>query len=152
MLLGVSYLNLDSKGRLAMPSKYRERLSVNESGEMVLTIDPKKCLILFPYSEWLVFEQKLQEMPTFDRQARALRGIYMNHATEVKLDGGGRILIPQKLRDYANLEKKVALSGQGRRFEIWNEDSWNELNSNLLDSADDIDWDNPSPAIAALNL
>ena len=135
-----------------MPSKYRERLSVNESGEMVLTVDRKKCLFLFPYSEWLVFEQKLQEMPTFDKQAQALRGIYMNFAGEAKLDGGGRILIPQRLREYAGLEKRVVLSGQGRRFEIWSEDAWNALNSSLLQSVDEIDWDNPSPAIASLNL
>lgn len=135
-----------------MPSKYRERLSVNESGEMVLTIDRAKCLFLFPYSEWEVFAGKLQALPTFDEQAQALRTMYIDFASEVKLDAGGRILIPQQMRDYANLEKKVVLSGQINRFQIWSEAAWGGRIGNVMRHVDDIDFKNPSPAIASLNL
>lgn len=152
MFRGASTLNLDAKGRLAMPSKFRERLSVEESGEMVLTVDQKNCLLLYPLSEWLVVEEKLQALPSFDPDSQAIRRLYMNYATEVKVDGGGRILIPQNLRDHACLEKKVVLSGQGRKFELWSEDSWNEDFVGVQQGVKNIDWNNVSDALKSLSI
>ena len=150
MFLGVSILNLDSKGRLAMPSKYRERLLDEESGEMVLTIDRNKCIFIFPRSEWISVEEKLRTLPSFDKQAQLVRRMYMNFATEVKLDAGGRILIPQPLRDHAELDKKVVLSGQGQKFEAWSESRWNEHNEKLFSEVGEMDTDNVSDALKSL--
>lgn len=152
MFRGASTLNLDAKGRLAMPSKFRERLSVEESGEMVLTVDQKSCLLLYPLSEWLIVEEKLQALPSFDPASQAIRRLYMNYATEVKVDGGGRILIPQILRDHACLEKKVVLSGQGRKFELWSEKGWNEDFVGVQQGVKNIDWNNVSDALKNLSI
>lgn len=152
MFRGLSPLNVDAKGRLAMPSKYRERLSVEESGDLVITIDRKKCLLLYPLSEWEVVEEKLQALPSFDTQAQAIKGLYMNHASEVKLDSGGRILIPQILRAHAQLDKKVLLSGQGKKFEIWSEDNWNEAFGRITEEVNNIDWTKASDQLRNLSI
>ncbi len=135
-----------------MPSKYRERLSVKESGQMVVTIDQKDCLLLYPYSEWEVVEEKLQALPSFDAAAQAIRRLYMNYATEVKLDAGGRILIPPMLREYASMDKKVVFSGQGRKFELWNEDAWNQQHGQVREDVGKIDWDNVCDQLKTLSL
>jgi MraZ protein len=137
---------------MAMPSKYRECLSENESDEMVVTIDKNKCLLLYPMSEWEVVEEKLQALPSFDDAAQAIRRLYMDHATEVKLDAGGRILVPPMLRERAQLEKKVVLSGQVKKFELWSESNWNTHTSMVAENVNNIDWSNVSDQLKSLSI
>ncbi len=119
---------------------------------MVITIDKNQCLLLYPLSEWEQVESKLQALPSFDAAAQSIRRLYMNYATEVKLDNGGRVLIPQVLRNHANLEKKVVLSGQGNKFELWSEDSWNAHSDQVRDQVNNIDWSNVGEALRNLSL
>lgn len=126
MFRGINAINLDTKGRFAVPTKYRERLQQDCLGRLVLTIDTEaNCLLLYPLPEWEVIEAKLQKLPSFNPAARRVQRLLIGHATDVELDSNGRLLVAPMLREYANLSKKMVLIGQGNKFEIWDEDNWN---------------------------
>ena len=143
MFRGVNPLNLDAKGRMAMPMKYRERLQEMCGGQLVLTIDRDHCLLVYPLPEWEEIERKLVKLPTLNSKARRLQRLLIGHATEVELDGAGRILLPPPLREFAELDKKVILVGQGNRFELWNEGLWQERREQWLMEDED---EQPLPA------
>lgn len=125
MFRGVNNINLDDKGRMAMPARYRELLRLDGTHEVVITIDTEeRCLLLYPISEWEVIEKKIEQLPSFNRAARRVQRLLIGHATEVNLDSHGRVLLPQPLREYAQLDKHIVLVGQGKKFEIWNEQHW----------------------------
>lgn len=125
MFRGITAINIDAKGRLAIPTKYREGLMLSDDGKLVMTIDTEStCLLLYPMNEWVAIEEKLQALPSFNTQARRIQRLLIGHATELEMDGSGRILVPQILRDYAAMEKKTMLVGQGKKFEIWDEAQW----------------------------
>ncbi|RFA30316.1 cell division/cell wall cluster transcriptional repressor MraZ [Alkalilimnicola ehrlichii] len=126
MFRGVSHLNLDAKGRLTFPSRYRERLQAYCEGEMVITVDPDHCLLVYALPDWEVIEAKLAKLPSLKPQNRRLQRLLIGYATECPMDGNGRILLPPPLRDFAGLDKKVVLVGQGNKFELWDEATWNE--------------------------
>lgn len=127
MFRGVSTLNLDAKGRLAIPTKYRDGLLQHSEGRMVVTINnAERCLWLYPLDEWERIEQKLVDLPSLDAAAQRLKRILIGHASDCELDGSGRVLLPAPLREFAELTKRVVLIGQGNKFEIWNETTWNE--------------------------
>ncbi len=112
---------------MAMPSKYRDRLQTRCNGQLVVTVDLRDpCLLLYPLPEWEDIERQLVRLGNLNPQARRLQRLLIGHATEVELDGNGRILLPPPLRDFANLDKRIALTGQGKKFEIWDEQTWNE--------------------------
>ena len=121
MFSGVSTLNLDSKGRLAIPAKHRELLSVMSENRVMITLNPEGCLLIYPKIEWLpVYEQMRKLSGTQAGIARVILGF----AEELELDSAGRILVPTKLRELAGLDKEVALVGQGNKFELWHDASW----------------------------
>lgn len=125
MFRGLSAINLDAKGRMAWPSRYRESLLKQAAPQVVVTIDTEsQCLLLYPFAEWEEIEAKIQALPSFNPQARRIQRLLIGHATECELDAAGRILLPQVLRDYALLEKRVMLVGQGKKFELWSESGW----------------------------
>ena len=127
MLRGLTPLSLDAKGRMAMPSRYRERLEECCAGHLIATINPDdRCLWLYPLTEWEVIEKKLIEVSSFDKKAARYKRMLMGHATECDIDNQGRILLPPTLRQFASLDKRIALVGQGNKFEIWDEDTWNK--------------------------
>lgn len=126
MFRGVNSLNLDAKGRMAMPTRYRQRLMESCNGQMVITVDRDHCLLLYPLPEWELIERKLAKLPSFNKQARRLQRLLIGHATEVELDSAGRLLLPPLLREFAGLEKRAVLIGQSNKFEIWSEALWNE--------------------------
>jgi len=140
---GVNALNLDAKGRMAMPAKYRDRLQEACSGQLIITVDRDHCLLLYPLPEWEVIERKLVKLPSFNPQARRLQRLLIGHATEVELDGAGRILLPPPLREFAELDKRVVLIGQGNKFELWNETNWDERREQWLAKDED---EGPLPA------
>ncbi len=130
---GVTELNLDAKGRMAMPTRYRERLNERSDGRLVITIDTEeRCLLIYPQPEWEAIEQKLDALPSFNSQARRVQRLLMGHATDVEMDGNGRLLLPPPLRQYANLDKQVVLIGQGKKFELWDAALWNAQRDNWL--------------------
>jgi MraZ protein len=131
---GINAINIDAKGRMAMPTRYRERLVAETAPQLVVTIDTEEtCLLLYPLSEWEIIEQKLQGLPTFNKAARRIQRLLIGHATELELDGSNRILLPPLLREYASLDKRVMLIGQGKKFEIWDEQHWKVGRESWLD-------------------
>lgn len=123
---GINNISVDAKGRMAMPARYRERLLESCGGRLVVTVDRDHCLLVYPLPEWEIIEEKLNALPSLNKQSRLLQRLLIGHATELDMDGQGRILLPAMLRDFAGLKKKTVLIGQGKKFEIWDEETWNE--------------------------
>ena len=125
MFRGIHTINMDAKGRIAMPTKYREPLVASDASQLIVTIDIQNpCLLLYPLSVWEQVEQTLQGLPMLNAAARRLQRLMLGHASEVDMDGSGRVLLPQVLREYANLSKKTVLVGQMTKFELWDEHGW----------------------------
>jgi MraZ protein len=121
MFRGINAINIDGKGRLAIPSRYRDALSAS----LVVTIDTEEtCLLLYPAKQWQVIEDNLQKLPSFNAAARRIQRLLIGHATDVDMDNNGRVLLPSLLRDYAHLDKRVVMIGQGNKFEVWDEALW----------------------------
>jgi MraZ protein len=139
MLRGATKVTLDAKGRLAIPTRYRERLAQRCDGQLVATVDKDYCLLLYPLPDWEDIERKLMRLPSLDKRARRLQRLMVGHATEVDVDGHGRILLSRELREFAGLEKQAVLLGQGNRFELWDEERWNETRDGWLSDGDDAD-------------
>ena len=134
MFRGANKLTLDVKGRMVMPTKYRERLQERCGGKLVVTVDKDQCLLIYPMPDWEEIERKLMRLPTLNPQARRLQRLMVGHATELELDGHGRVLLPPKLREFALLTRDAMLIGQGLRFELWDEARWNERRDEWLAS------------------
>ena len=109
-----------------MPARYRERLLEGCGGRLVVTVDQDHCLLVYPLPEWEVIENKLIALPSLNKQARLLQRLLIGHATELDMDAQGRILLPVMLREFAGLKKKAVIIGQGKKLEIWDEDTWAE--------------------------
>lgn len=133
MFRGVNNINLDAKGRMAIPTRYREPLIENHNGSLVITVNhSERCLWILPIDEWLVLERKVAALPNMNSQNARLQRILIGHATEVDMDKSGRVLIPPPLREFANLDKQVVLIGQVNKFELWSEALWNEKRDQWL--------------------
>ena len=125
MFRGINTVNLDAKGRLAMPSRHREQLLQQSAGHLIVTIDTDyRCLLLYPLPEWEQIERKIESLSSFDPMSVRVKHLLIGHANDLEMDSSGRILLPQELRLHANLEKHICLIGQGKKLEIWNQESW----------------------------
>ncbi len=122
---------------MAIPSRYRERIQQACGGQLVLTIDTDRCLLLYPLPEWEEIERKLVRLPSLNKSARRLQRLLIGHATESDMDKAGRILLPPPLRDYATIDKRVVLIGQGNKFEVWDEELWNARRTEWLQEEED---------------
>lgn len=137
MFRGINGVNMDIKGRLMMPVRYREELTQEARGTIVLTIDTEeKCLLLYPLPAWEEIESKLAILPSFNPAARRIQRLLIGHATDVELDGQGRVLVPPMLRDYAGLSRQAVLVGQGNKFELWDEKHWSARRNQWIDEDD----------------
>jgi len=136
---GATKVTLDAKGRLAIPTRYRERIAARCDGQLVATIDKDYCLLIYPLPDWEEIERKLIRMPNTKHKARRLQRLMVGHATEVDLDAHGRILLSRELRDFAGLKRDAMLIGQGNKFELWDEDSWNQKRDEWLGDDDETD-------------
>lgn len=125
MFRGVQHINMDAKGRMAMPTKHRDALMLTDNGQLVATIDiNSRCLLIYPLSTWEEIEKKFLNIPALDKASRGVQRLMVGHATELEMDSNGRILLAPPLREYAGLDKKIALVGQNNKFEVWDEDQW----------------------------
>jgi MraZ protein len=131
---GINNIAVDAKGRMAMPARYRERLLEVCGGRLIVTVDQDHCLLVYPLPEWEIIETKLNELPSLNKTARLLQRLLIGHATELEMDAQGRILLPAMLRDFAGLSKKAVLIGQGKKLEIWDEDTWTENQEEWVDA------------------
>jgi MraZ protein len=133
MFRGINAINIDGKGRIAVPTRYRDALLAEDAGALVVTIDTEEtCLLLYPVKAWQVIEANLQRLPSFNAQARRIQRLLIGHATDVELDGNGRVLLPPPLREHAKLDKRAVLIGQGNKFEVWDEALWQSRRSEWL--------------------
>ena len=137
MFRGGSSINLDAKGRMALPTRYRTDLVERCEGRVVLTVHDDRCLLLYPQPEWDEIERKLVRLPNQNKRTRTLQRMLLGHATELEMDKSGRILIPPRLREFANLEKRIVLAGLGNKFEVWNEEAWERIGSSWMESDSD---------------
>ena len=124
MFRGVSKVTLDAKGRLAIPSRYRERLESRSEGHLIVTVDRDYCLLIYPLPDWEDIEQKLIRLPSLNKDARQLQRLMLGYSAELEMDSHGRILLPRELREFASLVRRATLIGQGKKFELWDEDNW----------------------------
>ena len=141
MLRGTHNLSLDSNGRLAIPTRFREQCRDEVDGILVCTVDVfEPCLLLYPLAEWELIEKKLRGLSRMDAQERRLQRVLLGHAAECELDGQGRVLLPSTLRQHAGLEKKIMLVGQLNKFEIWDELRWQQQINDDLQALPHEDW------------
>ncbi|WP_107850916.1 division/cell wall cluster transcriptional repressor MraZ [Oceanimonas marisflavi] len=142
MLRGAHAISLDSKGRLAIPTRYRGPLHEECDGLLVCTIDiSHPCLLLYPLGEWELIEKKLRSLSSTHPQERRLQRLLLGHATECELDGHGRLLVPGTLRQHAGLEKKIMLVGQLNRFEVWSDARWQQQINDDLQALESEGWE-----------
>jgi MraZ protein len=123
---GTHYLNVDAKGRLAIPASQRSLLADYCDSKLVITADLQRCLLLYPEPHFAEVERKLNAMPTFADATRVLQRVIIGYATQVQPDAQGRVLLSPSQRDFARLDKRVALVGVGNRYELWDEAMWQE--------------------------
>lgn len=130
---GVTALTLDAKGRMAMPARYRDLLLERAGGNLVITIHTDdRCLWIYPQPEWEEIEAKIAALPAFNPMTTKLRRLLVGYATDTEMDAAGRILLAPTLREYAGLDRKLVLVGQGKKFELWDEERWNAQRDQML--------------------
>ncbi|MFZ7131100.1 MAG: division/cell wall cluster transcriptional repressor MraZ [Eubacteriales bacterium] len=132
MFIGEYQHNLDDKGRLTMPSKFRDNLG----RIFIITKGLDKCLFVFPKEEWNKFEDKLKTLPISSKDARAFSRFFFAGAAECELDKQGRIMVPANLRNYAEIIKETYIIGVSSRLEIWDRSNWDNYNND-----DDLSYD-----------
>jgi MraZ protein len=133
MFRGIHQVSVDVKGRMSLPARLRDDLAQYDDDGVVVTIDPvSRCLLLYPLSEWELIQQKLDKLPTFQPQARRLQRLLVGHATDLEVDKAGRILLPAPLREFARLDKKLTILGQGKKLEIWSQEEWEAQREDYL--------------------
>ena len=134
MFSGSHSINMDAKGRLAIPARFREALATACGGRLVITADfRERCLLVYPEPEWLEIAEKINKLPNITKAERRIQRRVIGNAQEQDMDANGRIVVPPTLRSFAGLEKKLMLVGQGKKLELWSEPLWFEM----LDESDD---------------
>lgn len=132
MFQGAVALNLDAKGRLAIPARHRDALAVDK-GQVVLTAHPHGCCLVYPVPAWNPIRDHVLRAPSLDPQAAMLKRLLVGFAQEETLDAAGRVLVASSLRKFAALEKQVWLVGQGTHFELWSDERWEKQQQAMLD-------------------
>ena len=152
MFRGFSAVSIDAKGRLALPSRYRQAVAAISGNQLVVTLNPlDRCLWLYPLPAWQVIEEKLAQLSDFDKQSRRTKQMMRGYATECELDGHGRVLLPPKLREFAGLKRDGVLLGQSNKFELWDEAAWNRQRDDWLGQVGE-DQEAVSSALRDLSL
>ena len=105
----------------------------------MVTVDRDYCLLIYPYPDWEEIERKLIRLPSLNKQARRLQRLMVGYATELELDGNGRILISKELREFAGIERHAILIGQGKKFELWDDQAWSQKRDSWLNMDDEND-------------
>jgi len=126
MFRGVNQVNLDNKGRIAIPTRYRGELRSDSDSHMVVTVNntSDRCLWLYTLSRWEIVEASVTALSSFNPVAIRLKRFFIGQATDVDMDASGRLLLPPPLREFAQLKKHIVLAGQGNKFEIWDAENW----------------------------
>jgi len=134
MFMGEYQHNMDDKGRVIVPAKFRDELGE----KFVATRGLDNCLFVYPINEWAILEKKLTSLPITSKNARTFVRFFFSGATECELDKQGRISLPANLRNYANLDKEIVIIGLANRVELWSKDRWDNYLNEVEDSYEDI--------------
>ena len=126
MFRGANLLNIEAKGRMAMPTKHREDLLTQSSGDLVITAHPHGCLLIYPKMAWEPIQSKIMALSSFDKKSSALQRLLVGYAEDISLDTAGRLLLSQVLREFAEVDKQAMLVGQGSHFELWDKEAWDQ--------------------------
>ncbi len=138
MFRGFNKISVDNKGRLAIPSRYRDLIAVQAENNLIITLNPlDHALWLYPLPEWNVIEAKLAALSDFEKQSRRTKQMMRGYATDCQPDSQGRILLPKELRAHAEIGTQAVLLGQGNKFEIWNEKAWSTESCEWLEAVGD---------------
>lgn len=143
MFIGEYQHILDTKGRIIIPSKFREDLGAN----FVITKGLDSCLFVYPMEEWKIIQDKLKTLPFTNKDARAFIRFFFSGASEVSLDKQGRVLIPFNLREHSKLEKDAVIIGVATRIEIWSKKQWQDYNED-----DNLSYDKIAEKMAELGI
>jgi len=138
MFYGEFSHSIDRKGRLILPSKFREVAKANFIEKFFVTRGLDKCLFMFSEEEWRSQETKFKSMPFTKQESRVFNRIYFSGAVDVVPDRQGRILLPQFQKDYAQIKKEVVIVGVSNRIEIWGAESWKEFYGSWKQSFEEI--------------
>ena len=139
MFRGSNSVTLDARGRMALPARFRQVVLDHCDGQVVITRDlHEHCLLLYPLPEWEEIESALQSLANIRTGTRAIQRLLIGHATDVQLDGHGRVLLPPTLREFAGLEKRLIVLGIGKKIEIWSEEHWREREGNSRAMASEV--------------
>ena len=152
MFRGINAINLDDKGRMAVPTRYRAELAESCEGQLILTIGFDRCLLLLPLPTFEEVERKLNKLPMIDKSVQRVKRLLIGHAAECELDGQGRFLVPELLRSFAGISKRVALVGQGSVFEIWDEETWHRNRDQWHDEVSIDELRELSPELGSLTF
>ena len=131
MFQGATTLNLDAKGRLAIPARHREALA-SEDGQVIVTAHPHGCLLVYPVSAWSPIRDQVLAAPSLDPRSALLKRLLVGYAQDEALDAAGRVLLASSLRQFAALEKQVWLVGQGSHFELWADAKWQQQQQAMM--------------------
>ena len=126
MFRGAAKVTLDDKGRMVLPTRFRDQIVNEARGKLLVTLGLEKCLLIYPQPAWEQVERTLMDLPSLIPQSQLLQRLILGYATELELDSHFRFLLPSELRSVAKLERQVMLVGQGNRIELWDEGRWNE--------------------------
>jgi MraZ protein len=129
---GATQVNLDAKGRMAIPTRSRDPLTAGGTQKLVLTAHPEGCLLLYPLPAWEPIRAKVMAFPSLDRNSNRWKRLLVGFAEEVEPDSAGRLLVSPELREYAGITREVMFVGQGSHFEIWDLAKWNTQFEDLL--------------------
>ena len=125
---------MDIKGRVALPKHQRDRLEKDGIRDLVVTVDPDGCLVIYPAALWGEIEEKIMALRGTSKSVRVLQRLFVGFATDVELDTAGRMLLPTELRERTSIDRKVVLIGQGKKLELWDERTWEDRSANWEDA------------------
>jgi len=149
---GISKVSVDAKGRFSLPKQRREHLQASGVNTVVVTADPGRCLLIYPMSEWQKFEAQIVALPNAHPAARQYQRLYLGYAAEIEFDSSGRLLLTSELRDYANIDRKATLLGQGNKLEMWNADVFDEQAEKWADDLNGLPADEVPEFIQGLTI
>ena len=132
---GASAVSLDAKGRLAVPTRYRDKLLAQGDGRVVVTAHPHRCLLLYPQSDWAPIAERVMAVPGFDPQVTSMQMLLVGHADELEMDSAGRILISPTLRRLSGIDRDLMMFGQGSHFKLCNPEAWEKQLDQFVESS-----------------
>ena len=126
MFRGAAKVTLDVKGRMVLPTRVRDTLGQLGEQRLVATVDRDQCVLVYPLGDWQKLQDHLMNLPNLNSEARWLQRLMVGYATDLDIDGHGRVLIPGELREFTGLQRDAMLFGQGNHLELWDETAWKQ--------------------------